>query len=385
MTILIKSNVSATNSIGNIFNVNHNPNYSLLLDFGLQYYEKVTNNGRQKLSFNDVATFTRDGKATYIDETGEIVEVGKDVPRFTTDTDSYSSGLLLEAARSIILNAVNPVTKQYTMASGEFFALVHVEGSGSATLTGAASTLMKPATGSNMTVTQGKPVLFSFPERQDVNYTIEINGNVDRLSICSLNTASGINIKTMPAESTTIYVRPDYLELKESVIAEALRGSSSNTIVVKWTDNAIATESPRDFKTTSTFNNTVFSYISNSTAPDGVYASRGIGNERVSAAFVKNESGSTVTRNNFLKAAPRTTRDNTLAITFDRSNNKYIASINGVFTEYSDAYDINFTKLVLGSKNNHNNQVSLNGLLRQVVIYPFAMNYEDLQKVSLES
>jgi hypothetical protein len=110
----------------------------------------------------DGLNVSRAGPATYHDAQGQLVAAGSDELRIDHDPVTWEPlGALIEAARTNFLqDSLNPASQTRTLAAGTY--TLSVKGSGSCTLSGAASG----------TANEGAPVTFTLASSGDVTFGV---------------------------------------------------------------------------------------------------------------------------------------------------------------------------------------------------------------------
>lgn len=182
MSIIIKSDQASSSSIGNIFGINSELDYTAMMDFTRQEYYIKDGGVKSEKSFEDLLRFTRTSPAYYTDESGRDVLVDVNVPRFSSINNMQNFGLLMESSiQNLLTNPFSPATQTVSVPSdGSTSALIlSVKGSGSAVLSG--SVLEDFRVGE---ATEGNPQVAIMPKNSGVQpVQITVTGELSHFQL----------------------------------------------------------------------------------------------------------------------------------------------------------------------------------------------------------
>lgn len=113
MSIIIKSDKVAKNTIGNRYEVQGHNDFNLMLDFNRQEFFRVDPSDiRTDIQLSELVTCVRPSSATYTTRLGEIVQAEINEPRINYDTKTGVGGLLMEReSLNYFANPENPVSQ----------------------------------------------------------------------------------------------------------------------------------------------------------------------------------------------------------------------------------------------------------------------------------
>lgn len=361
MTTIIKSNKVATKTLGNIFGLAIN-DYSLLADFDMGEYRLKSEGAIQRVNLNEFFDFTRASKASYFNG-DELLVAGINEPRIHTDAVSGFKGLLIESGHTQLLsNIYAPATQTVTIVHDTTKRLVlSVRGLGSATIEG--SVTLEP--GSPSQSTENNPSLYASTANGAINVVVE--GSLSAISLHYVDANSGISPKMFtPADLVT--VAPDIFALKPSVLTAALNGSKEFTILMKATELKRPTGAP--FLSRGTF----FGVGDTSEVRKGIYMVRKIGSLS-SRYYIASTDAAIIDENGI----PVSTDDLNHVIALSYKPDASKVSFNGSVMDITAPFTMTANILQLGSNMRRSNLGSLNGIIRTLAIYPYAMTAEQLK------
>lgn len=362
MTIIIKSNQVATKTLGNVFGLPIS-DYSLLLDFNLGEYRVKDGGGFQKKTLSDVIDFRRATKATYIDDTGSLQEAAADTPRIHLDATTGYKGLLIESTHTQLLsNIYSPATQTIPIVHDADRRLVlSVRGSGSAKITG----VVELQASSPALATENNPSLYA--STASGNITIAVTGSLSAISLHWASTIESVSPKMFtPAGITTVAM--DIAELKPSILAAALGGSSEFTVVMR------ATEKVRPNKAGFTSRGSFFGVGDTSELRKGIYTFRSSG---AAAAVSYSFATDAVVVDSGSDPFSESIRNHTVAVSYKANDSKiYFAGLE--IRRATEPFSLNADILQLGSNLRRTKNGDLNGIIRTLAIYPYAMTEEQL-------
>lgn len=364
MTVFIKSNEISNRNMGSILNT-PTKDYALLLDFSMNKYLLKEGNGVRELTFSEALVFNRNSKATYINQSGEVKEVEAHEPRFHFDSKSGNSGILLQAGRT---NLLDPDFKSGTTTvnikhwSSDQYAL-YVNGSGSATISGSG---LKVHDG--LTATEGNPVYIKTSVTTDV--TITVSGDLNQVSLTQIGVRSSNKFPRLPFPESTARVEGDSLEINSSLMQGILSSLDSFTVLVSYyTPNTPSLVTGR---------NNVMSFLNSSVSEDGVFFTD---TETSSTIAIGDTASDTFWRTTLSNNS--TLESKVFLTSVSKTSGLKIASLNGTIITKDEPYDFSgLDKFILGSNDGWQTSTSLNGILRSVVVLPYAVGEAQARELS---
>ncbi len=152
MSFIIKSDQVSSKSIGNIYGINADLDFGVMLDFSRNEYVQRINGKLEYMSFSDAILFSRASKAEYLEKDGstKIAEVNE--PRMHYMPDLDVKGLLIEReCTNLLANPYAPVTQTITIPLSSVIhgVVLSVEGSGTATMIGDVISLNRASASEN--------------------------------------------------------------------------------------------------------------------------------------------------------------------------------------------------------------------------------------------
>jgi len=368
MSVIIKSNQKATRSLGDIFGLRGPSDYLLILDFNQQVYLRKGVGGRQ-LKLSEAINFTRASKGTYLDENNILRTADANEPRIHYEPIFGKKGLLLEPGHTQLLTSpYSPASQTVNITHNTNDRLIlSCKGSGKVSLTGNVSLVA----GSPDFATENNPAMYQTTATGPVSVVVE-----GLLEVFGLNFVSAINgssVRMFTPQGLTA-VSPDVAKLSPTIFSEVLAGKQNYTIMV----NVIEFKRPAPGSYTSRSN--VFALLEPASSNKGIYVYRGPGiAPRTRSAFL-DASGTTV--KNTVKATDDTIYKHTHVLSIAGGGTNAILARNGEVDVLGGAYSINPTEMVLGSTVPWLSGSYLNGIITSLVIYPYAMTYEQVQELS---
>lgn len=369
MTVIIKSNQVATKSMGNIFGLNVASDYSLMLDFNLSEYRKSVKGVTTQLAFEDVIELTRKSRATYISPSNEVEIAEIDEPRIDYDKRSGKKGLLLEPFHiEHILDNFSAKTQTVTLVHNPRDKLIlKVKGSGSATISG----VVTVSDGSRSTATEGKSVLCE--TTKDGNAVITVNGTLEAISLQTASGSHGYSDKAFSAVGVT-RVEGDNCILSPTLFNELIKDRADCTILVRTIGNEISVP---DGDASSVL---VYGLVESASSKKGIHATMFKGSGSRVTLRVVDESGDIVKSS--LKVANDAVRNQNFAISYDSKGSNLISSRNGEVDVLNETYSLSPGRLILGSVSAFTKSGGLNGIITQIVVYPYKMTYEQMEDMT---
>lgn len=201
MSVIIKSDQTAVNTIGNIYGLNGALDFSILLDFNQGLYRYADGGLLKDINLADAITLTRTTNAGYKDRDGISRVAILNEPRIHFMQDLGVSGLLIEPVReNLLLNPDSPTTQTISVPTAGAKAIsLSIEGTGSATMSGDVEQLNRAS------ATQGNPQGALPVGATTASVTVTITGNVTRfqLEICSSTQGGSFASSFIPSGQTT--------------------------------------------------------------------------------------------------------------------------------------------------------------------------------------
>lgn len=371
MTIIIKSNEVSTRNMGSLFGLSKT-DYSLLLDFNLGEYRTKSGGVIAKTTLADAISLSRASKATYIDSENNLKEAGINEPRIQYDKASGKKGLLIESGfTELLTNPYVPATQtvNYNTNSTARLVLV-VKGTGSATLSGSR---IEVDGGSSFTATEGKPASCIVNAFGGTPVTVTVSGNLEVFSMKNAFAVSGL---AFPPQGLAT-VAPDNCALSAAMFSASIANRKSCTILMKIIEN------PKSSFSGGSSGYNLFTLRDTLNNKAGIYVFRTTGNTSFyNATFLLADT--TVVKN-VNKAVSDSLREHNYALTYDNYGADAILARNGEATVSDVAFDLRANKLLLGSQNGWNSPGNLNGIITALVVYPYKMTYEEMERLTASS
>lgn len=364
MTLFIKSNESSNRNMGSVLNT-PTKDYALLLDFSMNKFLLKDGDGVRELTFSEALVFSRNSKATYINQSGEVKEAEANEPRFHFDSKSGNSGILLRAGRT---NLLDPNFKSGTTTvnikhySSDQYAL-YVNGSGSATISGSGLTGY-----AGLTATEGKPVYVKTSVTTDV--TITVAGDLNQVSLTQTSFRSTNKFPRLPFPESTAREESESLEINSSLMKGILSSLDSFTVLVSY-----YTPNTPSFVTGT---NNVMSFLDSSVSENGIFFTD---REITSSVSIGDTASDTFWRTTLSNDS--TLESKVFLTSVSKTSGLKIASLNGTIITKDEPYDFSgLDKFILGSNDGWQAATSLNGILRSVVVLPYAVGEAQARELS---
>lgn len=339
MSVIIKSDQSAVNTIGNIYGLNGVLDFSIMLDFNRGLYKYIDGGALKDIGLADAIVLNRASKAGYKDRDGVSKVAGINEPRIHFMQDLGVSGLLIEPPReNLLLNPDSPATQTITVSTtGSTKSLaLSIEGTGSATMSGGVEQL------SRASATQGNPQGAVPVGDTTASVTVTITGNVTRFQLESCTSTQGGSFASsfIPSGQTT---RAADEVMLSNTLAEKL--GAARTVVCQFAYHDRLTKG-----FLAVIN--VFS-LEDTTAPKGgLYVTRNL-SVNTGAATQKTvavKSGSTaIDKQNSMPSVD--SRRITTAVTYSTGGGDLVQAVNGLVKSIDGAASgFNVNAMTLGSK-----------------------------------
>lgn len=373
MTLILKSDQIASNSIGNIYGINGELDFQVMLDFNRGLYRYKDAGVLKEATLLDVITLTRSSKAEYKDKTGATKVAQASEPRIHYMEDVGVSGLLIESARTnLFLNPNTPVTQTIQIPNtGAAQALaLKVEGTGSATMSGDVTGL------SRLSATEGNPqgaLPVSGPAT--INVTVTITGSVTRCQLERTPSSTGGNYASsfIPAD---IASRAGDVVLLSNLLANKL--ATAKTIVCQF---VYQERLVKGFAGSTG----VFSLEDKNNVKGGLYVTQSLANgsgDATQKTAVVNPSSTSIAKQNAMPSVDA--RKVTSVVTFSQGGLDTIQAVNGSAKSVEgDSLAINFNKMTIGGGDGFSSATgAAGGILTRLAIYDRKLTAEEVSRIS---
>lgn len=221
MALVLKSNKSASASMGNIYGILGASDYSLFLDFENDVFRRKTASGEiVNTNIDEVLSVTQPHTTQYLDDNGAWQDAPPNTARIHKIQDINKKGLVVEnVRRNLFLNSESPTTQTITASYYEQFQLV-ITGTGTAEITGAVSDVTGAAT-------QGNPAFGKF---ENGSVTITITGNVTSCYLYQSPYARNFSdVTPVKTENSAVLRQADLIEIRQSILSDIV---SENGITI---------------------------------------------------------------------------------------------------------------------------------------------------------
>lgn len=364
MAVVTKSNAVSSRSIGNLFGIKGASDYSLVLDFQNDVYASRNTSGRLMFaSLQDMVSCTRAGPGTYRTEDGTLETAPANVARLSY-VDGHR-GLLIEGARTnVFRNSQSPATQTVALAATPNIYCVWVEGAGSIAVSGTNITVLS----ASAVATSATPVVFRNTDpAQSASAVFTVSGSLafaqcEQLGANIFAKSSHIITTTAAASRST-----EKVELTDLAKADAFRGALNGYTVL------------------------VYFYAPKIPAPAGITPATRIASQTAAgAAYIQTEI-SEANRRITAKTEAVRFRDLDMippedhyvaAFSLDNVNAPLFGYNGGRVAAFSGATTADMTANPTIKFPAESTLYSLFGIIRRVVVYPRAMNGDDLAALS---
>ncbi|WP_180036689.1 MULTISPECIES: hypothetical protein [unclassified Acinetobacter] len=373
MTLILKSDQIASNSIGNIYGINGELDFQVMLDFNRGLYRYNEAGALKDISLAEAITLTRASKAEYKDKTGATKVAQANEPRIHYMSDLGVQGLLIETARTnLFLNPNSPVTQTIQIPNtGIAQALaLKVEGTGSATMSGDVTSLSRAA------ATEGNPqgaLPISGPET--ISVTVTITGNVTRCQLERTPSSTGGNYASsfIPAD---IASRAGDAVLLSDLLANKL--ATAKTIVCQF---AYQERLVKGFVGSMG----VVSLEDKNNVKGGVFLTRALAatsGDATQKTVVVNPGSSSIAKQNAMPSVD--SRKVTSVVAFSQGGLDVIQAVNGSAKEVpGESLPIDFNKMTIGGGDGFSTATgAAGGILTRLAIYDRKLTAEEISKIS---
>lgn len=226
MTIIIKSDQVATQSLGNTYGINGELDFDVMLDFNRGNYVYRDSGALNKVTLADAIALTRASKATYKDRDNITQVAEANQPRIHFMQDLGVQGLLLETSRENLLTGTGTQTITIPTTGSVQALALSVEGTGSATMSGGVQSL------TSVSATEGNPQgALPITGSGTASVTVTVTGSVTKLQLERTPSSTGGNYASsfMPAGLTS---RASDIATLSNLLAAKL--GSTGTVVCQF-------------------------------------------------------------------------------------------------------------------------------------------------------
>lgn len=373
MTLILKSDQIASNSIGNIYGINGELDFQVMFDFNRGLYRYKDAGVLKDTTLSSAVSLTRASKAEYKDRAGTTKVAQANEPRIHYMSDLGVSGLLIEATRTnLFLNPNTPVTQTIQIPNtGTVQALaLKVEGTGSATMSGDVTSL------SRASATQGNPQgALPITGPSTINVTVTITGNVTRCQLERTPSSTGGNYASsfIPAD---IASRAGDVVLLSDLLAAKL--ATAKTIVCQFVYHERLV---KGFAGSTG----VFSLEDKNNVKGGLYVTQSLANgsgEATQKTAVVNPGSTSVAKQNAMPSVD--SRKVTSVVAFDHGGLNTIQAVNGSAKEVpGESLAIDFNKMTIGGGDGFSSATGAAGaILTRLAIYDRKLTSGEISKIS---
>lgn len=371
MSIIIKSDQIATKSLGNIFGVNAPLDFNLMLDFTRGQYVKRIDGKPQSIQLSDAISFARASEAEYKDKSGIVKIAEINVPRIHTSQTLNATGLLIEReSTNLLANPKTPVTQTITIPTHSInrAIVLSVEGSGSATMSGDASSL------GSVSATQGNPQAGVLTSGSSKVVTVTVTGTLTRFQLEVATSGQGGACATSFLPDGVSQRKADIVKLAKALETNI---NSDTTIVLNFvvTKRLLTTASTLD----SVLN--VLHLYEAGTSGGGLSTQLTLPNPLSGNALIRTNLPAPMAGGSFSSRFLLTSsfEKHTIAVTYTTGLQGVIHSANGMSNAVSSentAVSQILENLTLGLNG------TVCGLLTHLAIYPRYMSTAEIEKLT---
>lgn len=239
MSIIIRSNTLATNTLGNIHDMQGPDDFSGIFNFERKLFQI----GRDIVDFKDAIQFSRDSVGGYTDFDGEYRIAGVDEPRFHK-LDTGRGGLLLMPPSTNLLSAPdNPLSQTVQIphtSSAWTHVFLKVWGPGSATISFDESVV--EGTSVSRVAREGDPcVTILAPGADSAPATVTVDGQLTRFELTRYNSNQwGASLNPRLPDGVTT-ASEDFAEVNRSLVGELLNRESGTIVMAYSREPRLAT------------------------------------------------------------------------------------------------------------------------------------------------
>lgn len=373
MTLILKSDQIASNSIGNIYGINGELDFQVMLDFNRGLYRYKDAGVLKETTLSGAISLTRASKAEYKDRSGVAKTAQANEPRIHYMSDLGISGLLIEDTRTnLFLNPNTPVTQTIQIPNtGTVQALaLKVEGTGSATMSGDITNL------SRASATEGKPqgaLPISGPST--INVTVTITGNVTRCQLERTPSSTGGNYASsfIPAD---IASRAADRVLLSDLLAAKL--ATAKTIVCQFVYQERLVKGFAEAVG-------ILSLEDKNNVKGGVFLTRALATtsgDATQKTAVVNPGSTSIAKQNAMPSVD--SRKVTSVVAFSHGGLNTIQAVNGSAKEVpGDSLSIDFNKMTIGGGDVFSSATgAAGGILTRLAIYDRKLTAEEISRIS---
>lgn len=230
MTVILKSDVAATASMGNINGIKAAQDWVAFLDFEGENLQTKKNGAHRYWDINDVVQATRvnnSGNPISIDKRGNVSYVSRTDEVRTALLSSNRFGVLVEAPGiNYFINSATPVTQTITIPASTNSIAVSCEGAGSLQVTGNVV-----ETGS--VITASKPLMLTRNSTTaPIVLTVTVTGVLTHAQV-ELTPGMPTTSSRITTGAEPVTRQPETLGIKRAFLDSVLTSGSGMTIVVE--------------------------------------------------------------------------------------------------------------------------------------------------------
>jgi len=373
MTLILKSDQIASNSIGNIYGINGELDFQVMLDFNRGLYRYKDAGELKDISLSQAITLTRASKAEYKDRSGVVKTAQANEPRIHYMSDLDVQGLLIEGARTnLFLNPNTPVTQTIQIPNtGTVQALaLKVEGTGSATMSGDVTNL------SRTSATEGNPQgALPISGLSTINVTVTITGNVTRCQLERTPSSTGGNYASSFIPADIASRAGDVVALSELL---ATKLATAKTVVCQFVYQERLVKGFAE-------SIGVVSLEDKNNAKGGVFLTRALAatsGDATQKTVVVNPGSTSIAKQNAMPSVD--SRKVTSVVAFSSGGLNTIQAVNGSTKEVTgESIAINFNKMTIGGGDGFSSATgAAGGILTRLAIYDRKLTTEEIAKIS---
>ena len=369
MTIVIKSDQAATQSLGNTYGINGDLDFDVMLDFNRGDYVYRDSGQLKNIALADAITLTRASRATYKDRDNITQVAEANQPRIHFMQDLGVQGLLLETSRENLLTGTGTQTITVTTAGSLQALALSVEGTGSATMSGGVEKL------STAKATAGNPQgALPIVGSGTASVTVTVTGSVTKLQLERTPTSTGGNYaSTFMASGLT--TRASDIAALSNLLAGKL--GSTGTVVCQF---AYQERLVNGFAESTG----VFSLEDSTKPKGGIYVIRALANGSGDATQkVTAVAPSTTTVEKINAMASVANRKVTTALIYDKGLDM-AQGVNGAIKDVTgSSTQLSPNRMTLGGGDAYSSGTGTAGaILTRLAIYSRKLSKDELAKIS---
>lgn len=365
MSFIIKSDQVSSKSIGNIYGINADLDFSVMLDFSLNEYVQRINGKLESISFSDAVLFNRASKAEYREKNGstKIAEVNE--PRMHYMPDLGVKGLLIEReGTNLLANPYTPVTQTVTIPLSSVVrgVVLSVEGSGTATISGDVISLNRTSASENNP--QGGILAAG---GSDKVATITVTGSLTNFQLELVTSKDGGICATSFLPSNVAKRERDVVSLSSS-ITDLITGDVTIIYNIAYNERVVSSGITSAVNTLTASlkgeSSTVFSQT--------FFIASGTSQMYYLKTSMPSTAGGTLRTRDLLTSGSQKT---TTALAFSSGALEPLQAINGMSNSLTGTASAQeFGKMLFGD--------NICGVLTHLVVYPRKLSISEIEKVT---